>query len=64
MNPYAGMLFLEGHLVDPELAKSLAGPAPEADDEGGTERAGCERPVLRAGAIVSVCGGAALSPFR
>lgn len=64
MNPYAGMLFLEGHLVDPELARSLAGPEPEADDSAGTGQAPCEQPGLRPGAIVSVCGGVALSLFR
>ena len=74
MNIHAGLLFLHGHITDPELARSLAGNAD--DDRPGREperrpapRKGATPPRDRAsrpfrrGAIVSI-GSVALSPFR
>jgi len=67
MNFYAGLLFLEGHIADPKLARALAGPADRARPATRQPplRKCCDQPkVSRHGAIVSVCCAGALSPFR
>lgn len=65
MSPYAGMLFLDGHIVEPELAQSLAGPTtPPEEERDPADGDRCESRVFHRGAIASICGGAALSPFR
>ena len=70
MSAYTGMLFLHGHIADPGLARSLVAAA------DARQTAPAREPVLpapghgehpracRQGAIASVCGAAALSPFR
>src|SRR3546814_16451789 len=63
MNPYTGMLFLDGHIVDPELARVLVEPAPPAE-AGSTDKDRCEAGSVHHGALASICGGVALSPFR
>ena len=69
MSIYTELLFLHGHVVQPELARSLAGvPEPSAqarEEPGRRPRQHGEVPaVCRHGAIDAVCGATALSPFR
>ena len=69
MGVYTGLLFLDGHVAQPELARSLASAssAPPAPSPGADRRVTGEQGVpgvYRRGAIVSVCGAATLSPFR
>ncbi|MDQ2701667.1 MAG: hypothetical protein M3Y70_02390 [Pseudomonadota bacterium] len=64
MNPYAGMLFLEGHIVEPELARSLAGPVAADEEQNAPDPHRCEAGSFHQGAIASICGSASLSPFR
>ena len=70
MGAYTGMLFLHGHIADPALARSLAAesPAPQpvpAREPGHPSPRPDERALAcRHGAIASVCGATALSPFR
>ena len=68
MSIYTELLFLHGHVVQPELARSLAGaPEPsgrEQEPGRGPRQRGEAAAVCRRGAIATVCGATALSPFR
>ena len=69
MNIYSGLLFLEGHVANPDLMRSLAGEAvgqampatamPPAPAAAHDQPMACRR-----GAIATVCGALSLSPFR
>jgi hypothetical protein len=73
-NLYAGLLFMHGHIQDPELAISLAGEdTPQVDEAASTGQprevvARKARPMQRAWfrshAVSAVCCATALSPFR
>ena len=70
MNLYTGLLFLDGHIADPKLARSLAGEAghPRSAGPDGRRKRADKRPpvpqVRRRRAVASVCGALSLSPFR
>lgn len=68
MSTYTELLFLHGHVAQPELARSLAGgPGPSGQErEPGSRPAqpGKVPAVCRSGAVAVVCGATALSPFR
>jgi hypothetical protein len=70
MGAYTGLLFLQGHIADTALALSLAAEvpagAPASSREPGSSPSRPSEPsrVCRRGAILSVCGATALSPFR
>ena len=71
MGAYTGMLFLHGHIADPALARSLTADSPAARSPMPPREPGHPSPgrselsrVCRRGAIASVCGATALSPFR
>ena len=70
MNLYTGLLFLDGHIADPKLARSLAGDVDSSPSMPPDRR---REPVARPpavprvscrGAVASVCGAVSLSPFR
>jgi hypothetical protein len=72
MNIYTGLLFQQGYIHDPKLARSLAGvEASEPSRAGGDvtppRRSKPDKPKaikpFRRGSIASVCS-VALSPFR
>jgi len=71
MNLFAGLLFNQGYIQDPELAMSLANVETDPAQEEARKRerdARIERRRRRASfhnhAVSSVCGTTALSPFR
>lgn len=69
MNIYSGLLFLEGHVANPELMRSLAGAAvgQAVSPSAGTPApaaAPASPMACRHGAIATVCGALSLSPFR
>ena len=70
MGLYTGMLFLDGHIAQPELARSLAAEAHASPSvtsrEAGRRSSGQpgHPEVCRRGALASVCGATTLSPFR
>jgi len=68
MNIYSELLFLHGHVAQPDLAHSLAGePMPSSQDPQpgrGPGQRGTAPAVCRSGAVAVVCGATALSPFR
>jgi len=69
MSIYSDLLFLHGHVAQPELARSLAGgpvsSGQQREEPGRRPRPGGKAPaVARSGALAVVCGATALSPFR
>ncbi|HEY0504180.1 MAG TPA: hypothetical protein VGD42_11875 [Lysobacter sp.] len=76
-NLYAGLLFMHGHIQDPELAVSLAGTEAEVEaTQPRTRQEAAPREIVakkaargprawfRSHAVSSICCTTALSPFR
>ena len=71
-NIYAGLLFQQGYIQDPELAVSLAGAEdgeqqaaqPQAREAVARKEPRRERGAFRSHAVSSICCTTALSPFR
>ncbi|WP_242111758.1 hypothetical protein [Luteimonas aquatica] len=71
MNLFTGLLFQQGHILNTDLALSLANQEADAEARPASADAGAGTPrrespclAFKRGAIAAICSATALSPFR